>query len=90
MKTSVKKNKGINEFAKKLKELMVVKKKTKKEQDKIRLESELKDIVLNNMKEKVDAMLDSDNTFAKFLKKVQSKQIDPYEAADKVSKSLVK
>ena len=69
---------------------MAVKKKTKKEQDKIRLESELKDIVLNNMKEKVDAMLDSDNTFAKFLKKVQSKQIDPYEAADKVSKSLVK
>ena len=90
LKTSVKKNKGINEFAKKLKELMIVKKKTKKEQDKIRLESELKDIVLNNMKEKVDSMLDSDNTFAKFLKKVQSKQIDPYEAADKVSKSLVK
>jgi LAO/AO transport system kinase len=90
LKTSVKKNKGINEFAKKLKELMVVKKKTKKEQDKIRLESELKDIVLNNMKEKVDAMLDSDNTFAKLLKKVQSKQIDPYEAADKVSKSLAK
>ncbi|MFB3113610.1 MAG: ArgK/MeaB family GTPase, partial [Nitrosopumilaceae archaeon] len=90
LKTSVKKNQGINEFAKKLKELMAVKKKTKKEQYKIRLESELKDIVLNNMKEKVDAMLDSDNTFAKFLKKVQSKQIDPYEAADKVSKSLVK
>ena len=90
LKTSVKKNKGINEFAKKLKELMVEKKKTKKELDKIRLELELKDIVLNNMKEKVDAMLDSDNTFAKFLKKVQSKQIDPYEAADKVSKSLVK
>ena len=90
LKTSVKENKGINEFAKKLKELMAVKKKTKKEQDKIRLESELKDIVLNNMKEKVDAMLDSDNTFTKFLKKVQSKQIDPYEAADKVSKSLVK
>jgi len=90
LKTSVKKNKGINELAKKLKELMAVKKKTKKEQDKIRLESELKDIVLNNMKEKVVAMLDSNNTFAKFLKKVQSKQIDPYEAADKVSKFLVK
>ncbi len=90
LKTSVKENKGINEFAKKLKELMAVKKKTKKEQDKIRLESELKDIVLNNMKEKVDSMLDSDNTFAKFLKKVQSKQIDPHEAADKISKSLVK
>jgi len=90
LKTSVKKNKGINEFAKKLKELMAEKKKTKKELDKIRLELELKDIVLNNMKEKVDAMLDSDKTFSKFLKKVQSKQIDPYEAADKVTKSLAK
>lgn len=90
LQTSVKKNKGINVFAKKLKELMVEKKKTKKEQEKIRLESELKDIVLNNMSEKVDAMLDSDKTFSKFLKKLQSKQIDPYEAADKVTKSLVK
>lgn len=90
LKTSVKKNKGINEFAKKLKELIVEKKKTKKELDQLRLESELKDIVLNNMKEKIDAMLDSDKLFSKFLKKVQSKQMDPYEAADKVTKSLVK
>ncbi|HET6517108.1 MAG TPA: methylmalonyl Co-A mutase-associated GTPase MeaB [Nitrosopumilaceae archaeon] len=90
LKTSVKKNKGISEFAKKLKELMVEKKKTKKELDQSRLESELKDIVLNNMKEKVDSMLDADKSFLKFLKKVQSKQIDPYEAADKVTKSLVK
>lgn len=90
LKISVKKNKGIDEFAKKLKELMVIKKKSKKEQDKIRLELELKDIILNNMKEKIDAMLYSDKTFLQFLKKVQDKQIDPYEAADKVEKSLAK
>ncbi len=88
LKTSVKKNKGIDEFSKKLKELIVLKKKSKKEQDKIRLELELKDIVLNNMKEKIDSMLYSDKTFSKFLKKVQDRQIDPYEAADKVTKSL--
>lgn len=90
LKTSVKKNKGIEEFAKKLRELMVLKKKSKKEQDKIRLEMELKDIVLNNMKEKIDSMLDSNMAFSKILKKVQDKQIDPYEAADKVTKSFVK
>lgn len=90
LKISVKNNKGIDEFAKKLKELMVIKKKSKKEQDKIRLELELKDIILNNMKEKIDAMLYSDKTFLQFLKKVQDKQIDPYEAADKVEKSLAK
>ena len=90
LKTSTKKNKGISEFAKKLKELMRIKSKEKKSHDKTRLESELKEIVLNNIKEKIDAVLDSDKTYAKYLKKLQTRQIDPYEAADKISKGLVK
>ena len=88
--TSTKKNKGIVEFAKKLKELMVKKKKTKKEQDKARLESELKDIILNNIKGKIDSMPDSDKVFSNYLKKVQSKQMNPYDAADKISKLLIR
>ncbi len=88
--TSTKKNKGIVEFAKKLKELMVKKKKTKKEQDKARLESELKDIILSNIKGKIDSMPDSDKAFSNYLKKVQSKQMNPYEAADKISKLLIR
>jgi len=35
-------------------------------------------------------VLDSDKTYAKYLKKLQTRQIDPYEAADKISKGLVK
>ncbi len=88
--TSTKKNKGISEFAEKLKELMKIKSKEKKSHDKTRLEAELKEIVLNNIKEKIDAVLDSDQTYAKYLKKLQTRQIDPYEAADKISKGLVK
>ncbi len=90
LKTSTKKNKGIVEFAKKLKELMKSKSKDKKTQDKTRLECELKEIVLNNIKEKIDAVLESDKTYSKYLKKLQSRQIDPYEAAEKISKGLVK
>ncbi len=90
LKTSTKKNTGIVDFAKKLKELMALKRKTKKIDEKKRLESELKDIILNNIKEKVDAMLDSDKTFSKYLKKLQSKEIDPFEAADKISKMVIK
>jgi LAO/AO transport system kinase len=90
LKTSTKKNKGIAEFAKKLKELMKIKNNDKKTLDKTRLESELKEIVLNNIKEKIDAVLDSDKTYSKYLKKLQSRQIDPYEAADKITKGLVK
>ena len=90
LKTSVKKNSGISQFAKTLKDMMAEKRKLKKEKDKERLETELKDIVLNNIKEKMDEMLDSDKTFSKYLKKLQTKDIDPFEAADKITKSLIK
>ena len=90
LKTSVKKNSGISEFAKTLKKMMAEKKKVKKQKDDERLENELKDIVLNNIKEKMNEMLYSDKTFSKYLKKLQSKNIDPFEAGDKITKSLVK
>lgn len=90
LKTSVKKNQGIAEFAKTLKKLMKSKQESKKEKDEKRLESELKDIVLNNIKEKIDDMLESDKTFSNYLKKLNTKKIDPYNAGDKITKSLLK
>jgi len=90
LKTSVKKNTGITVFAKILNDMMKSKRKSKKEKTQERLETELKDIVLNNFKEKIDGMLDSDKIFSKYLKKLQSKSIDPFEAGDKITKSLLK
>ena len=90
LKTSVKKNSGITAFAKTLKEMMITKKKFKKEKEQERLEAELKDIVLNNIKEKIDHMLDSDKSFSKYLKQLQTKNIDPFDAGDKITKSLLK
>ena len=90
LKTSVKKNIGITKFAKTLKDLMKSKKKSKKDKDRQRLEAELKDIVLNNFKEKIDVMLDSDKVFSNYLKKLQTKSIDPFEAGEKITKSLLK
>jgi len=90
LKTSVKKNTGISEFAKTLKEMMTAKNENKHDKDMFRLETELKDIILNNMSEKIEVMLNSDKTFSKYLKKIQSKKMDPFEAADKITKSLVK
>lgn len=90
LQTSATKNKGIEDLAKKLVELMKEKKKSKKEHDKMRLESELKDIVLNNVKHKIDSLLESDKNYAKYLKKLQSKEMDPFEAADKISGSILK
>ena len=90
LKTSVKKNSGITEFAKTLKTMMREKIKVKEQKDRERLETELTDIVLNNIKEKIDDMLDSDKTFLTYLKKLQSKSIDPYQAGDKITKSILK
>ena len=90
LKTSVKKNSGIAVFAKTLKDMMNIKKKFKTEKDLERFEAELKDIVLNNIKEKVEEMIESDKTFSNYLKKLQSKKMDPFTAGDKLSKSLIK
>lgn len=90
LQTSATKNKGIDEFARTLKELMDKKKKTKKELDGKRLEIELKDIVLNNVRNKIDTLLESDKTYSKYLKMLQARKIDPFEAADKISGSILK
>jgi len=88
MMTSTKSNKGITEFAKKLNELITIKTKTKNTEEKSRLETELRDIVLNNIKTKVERMLETNITYANYLKKVQSKILDPFEAAERISKSI--
>ncbi|MGQ0606390.1 MAG: methylmalonyl Co-A mutase-associated GTPase MeaB, partial [Candidatus Nitrosotenuis sp.] len=90
LQTSVLKNKGIDEFAKMLKEMMAKKLKTKKNQDVKRLAAELKDIVLNNVGTKIDSLLESDKNYSKYLKKLQLRELDPFEAADKISTSIFK
>ena len=90
LKTSVKKNSGITEFAKTLKKMMKEKKKLKTDKDRMRFEAELTDIVLNNIKEKIDDMVHSDKTFSKYVQKLQTKSINPFEAGDKITKSLLK
>lgn len=88
--TSTKSSNGILEFSKILLKMMKEKQKTKKDTEKLRLESELKDIVLNNIKNKIDSMFASGNSYSKYLKQVQSKKMNPFEAADKISKNITK
>ncbi len=88
--TSTKSSKGILEFSKILLKMMKEKQKTKKDTEKLRLESELKDMVLNNIKNKIDSMFVSGNGYSKYVKQVQSKIMNPFEAADKISKNILK
>ena len=90
LQTSVKKNKGIKELAKELKDLMKEKTKNKKNSEKLRLESELEDIILNNVQQEILTMIEKSKSFSSYLKKVQEKKIDPFEAADKLTKNFLK
>jgi len=90
LKTSVTKNKGIKELATKLKKLMKQKIKDKKSSEKSRLESELEDIILNNVRQEISTMIGKSKSFSAYLKKVQEKKMDPFEAADKLTKNFIK
>ena len=90
LKVSSKTGKGISEFIKELKKLMTKKKKDKKLSEKQRLAKELDDIILNNIRQKVSSILHSSKSYSGYLKKVQEKKIDPFEAADNISKSILK
>ena len=90
LQVSSKTGKGISEFIKELRKLMVKKKKDKKLSEKQRLAKELDDIILNNISQKVASILHSSKSYSGYLKKVQEKKIDPFEAADNISKSILK
>ena len=90
LKVSSKTGKGISEFIKELKKLMTKKKKDKKLSEKQKLAKELDDIILNNISQKVSSILHSSKSYSGYLKKVQEKKIDPFEAADNISKSILK
>ena len=90
LKVSSKTGKGITEFVTELKKIMGKRKKEKKLLEKQRLTIELDDIILNNINQKVATMLHSNKTYSGYLKKVQDRKIDPFEAADKISNTVMK
>jgi len=90
LKVSSKTEKGVSEFITELKEIMVKKRKEKKLTEKVKLAKELDDIILNNINQKVATMLHSNKSYSGYLKKVQDRKIDPFEAADKISNSVMK
>ena len=69
---------------------MTKKKKDKKLSEIQNLAKELDDIILNNISQKVSSILYSSKSYSEYLKKVQEKKIDPFEAADNISKSILK
>ena len=90
LKVSSKTGKGITEFVTELKKIMQKRKKEKKLSEKQRLSIELDDIILNTINQKVATMLHSNKAYSGYLKKVQDRKIDPFEAAEKISNRIMK
>jgi len=87
--TSTKNKKGINKLVKALIVLLDTKNKLKKLNSKSKIKYELRDIVLNNIKEKVDMELKSSKSL-NYLEQIELKKINIFEAADKISNLLIK
>jgi len=90
LKVSSKTENGISEFLTELKKLITKRRKEKKLSEKQRLSKELDDIILNNINQKVATMLQSSKSYSGYLKIVQDRKMDPFEAADKISNSIIK
>ncbi len=87
--TSAKQGKGIAGLARELKRMMLDRRGSKGDADASRLEAELKDIVLSGARDRISEMLDSDRAFKRYLGRLQAREIDPYDAADRITKRLV-
>ena len=90
LKVSSKTGKGMTEFVKELNTSMKKKKKDKKQKENEMLAIELNDIILNTINQKISSMITSSKSYSTYLKKVQGKKIDPFEASDKISKELLR
>ena len=90
LKVSSKTEKGVPEFITGLKKIIVKRRKEKKLTEKEKLAKELDDIILNNIKQKVATVLHSNKSYSGYLKKVQDRKMDPFEAADKISSGMIK
>ena len=90
LKTSAKTGKGIAELITIIQSVYEKKKDNLDEMHMNQLQTELRDIVLNNTRELIDSVLDSNVTYQKYLDMVLRHKLDPFSAAQKITKTLVK
>src|ERR687887_2169626 len=82
MKASAKKGKGIKELAMTIDNLLKSRSSSYKEKERKMLESELNDMVLDIVEQKVSAVLNNNNKYLLFIDKLAEKKMDPYQAAE--------
>lgn len=89
LKVSAKTGKGMHEFLKTLRMVITEKRAAKPKRAADSIERELRDVILNNIHAKFDAMLSSNAAYRRCLRMVLDGKTDPYKAADEITESLV-
>lgn len=89
LKCSAKTGTGTKEVAETINNMLNEQLDNFKEKDHQLLEIELKDMVLNILKDKILRMLKNNPTYHNFIDKIQNKKMDPFQAAEILTSNLL-
>jgi LAO/AO transport system kinase len=90
LKASAKRGKGIKELATTIDNLLKARSSNYKEKERKMLESELNDMVLDIVEQRVSALLNSNKKYFLFIDKLAEKRMDPYQAAEELAAVVLK
>jgi LAO/AO transport system kinase len=90
LKASAKRGKGIKELAVTIDNLLKARSSNYKEKERKMLESELNDMVLDIVEQRVSALLNSNKKYFLFIDKLAEKRMDPYQAAEELAAIVLK
>ena len=88
LKCSAKTGNGVREVAETLNKILNNESDNFKKKENALLESELKDMVLNILKDKIMNMLENNPSYQNSLDKIKHKKLDPYQAAEDLISNL--
>ena len=90
LKCSAKTGTGIREVAETIRNMLNEYIDKFKEKDQELLKTELRDMVLNILKDKMIRMLNDHPTYHNYINKIQNKKMDPFQAAEELTTYLLK
>lgn len=90
LKCSAKTGTGIKEVAETIRNMLNKYIDKFKEKDQELLKTELRDMVLNILKDKMIRMLNDHPTYHNYIDKIQNKKMDPFQAAEELTTYLLK
>ena len=89
LKCSAKTGTGTREVAKMISKMLTERVERIREKDYELLEIELKDMVLNILKDKILTMLNDNPSYHNLIDKIQKKKMDPFQAAEELTSNLL-